>query len=128
MMLDWNDYRRQLAAGVKEIGQLSPDTIKGYVALGSAGQKTDRLGAKVRELIALAVAVTLRCDGCITVHTEAAIKCGATREEIAEALGVATNVNAGAALVYSARVMDAFKEYPSAASPRELDSLATLRQ
>lgn len=128
MMLDWNDYRRQLAAGVKEIGQLSPDTIKGYVALGSAGQKTDRLGAKVRELIALAVAVTLRCDGCITVHTDAAIKCGATREEIAEALGVATNVNAGAALVYSARVMDAFKEYPSAASPRESDSLATLRQ
>lgn len=128
MMLDWNDYRRQLAAGVKEIGQLSPDTIKGYVALSSAGQKTDRLGAKVRELIALAVAVTLRCDGCITVHTEAAIKCGATREEIAEALGVATNVNAGAALVYSARVMDAFKEYPSAASPRESDSLATLRQ
>ncbi len=128
MMLDWNDYRRQLAAGVKEIGQLSPDTIKGYVALSSAGQKTDRLGAKVRELIALAVAVTLRCDGCITVHTDAAIKCGATREEIAEALGVATNVNAGAALVYSARVMDAFKEYPSAASPRESDSLATLRQ
>ena len=128
MMLDWNDYRRQLAAGVKEIGQLSPDTIKGYVALSSAGQKTDRLGAKVRELIALAVAVTLRCDGCITVHTEAAIKCGATREEIAEALGVATNVNAGAALVYSARVMDAFKEYPSAASPRKSDSLATLRQ
>lgn len=127
-MLDWNDYRRQLAAGVNEIGQLSPDTIKGYVALSSAGQKTDRLGAKVRELIALAVAVTLRCDGCITVHTDAAIKCGATREEIAEALGVATNVNAGAALVYSARVMDAFKEYPSAASPRESDSLATLRQ
>jgi len=115
MMLDWNDYRKQLAAGVKEIGQLSPDTIKGYMALSAAGQKMDLLGAKVRELIALAVAVTLRCDGCITVHTEAAIKRGATREEIAEALGVATSVNAGAALVYSARVMDAFNKYPSAA-------------
>jgi AhpD family alkylhydroperoxidase len=128
MMLDWNDYRKQLAAGVKEIGQLSPDTIKGYMALSSAGQKTDLLGAKVRELIALAVAVTLRCDGCITVHTEAAIKRGATREEIAEALGVATTVNAGAPLVYSARVMDAFNEYPSATSPREPDSLANLRR
>ena len=61
----------------------------------------------MRELIALAVAVTLRCDGCITVHTDAAIKQGATREEIAEALGVAIAVNAGAALVYSTRVMDA---------------------
>ena len=84
MMLDWNDYRKQLAAGVKEIGQFSPDTIKGYVALSAAGQKTNLLGAKVRELIALAVAVTLRCDGCITVHTEAAIKHGATKEEIME--------------------------------------------
>jgi AhpD family alkylhydroperoxidase len=127
MMLDWNDYRKQLAVGVKEIGQLSPDTIKGYMALSAAGQKTDLLGAKVRELVALAVAVTLRCDGCITVHTEAAIKHGATKEEIAEALGVATSVNAGAALVYSARVMDAFREYPRAGSPHEPDSLANPR-
>jgi AhpD family alkylhydroperoxidase len=127
MMLDWNDYRRQLAVGVKEIGQLSPDTIKGYMALSGAGRKADLLGAKVRELVALAVAVTLRCDGCITVHTEAAIKHGATNEEIAEALGVATSVNAGAALVYSARVMDAFREYPRAASPNEPDSHANLR-
>jgi AhpD family alkylhydroperoxidase len=111
MMLDWNEYRRQLAAGVKEIAQLGPDTIKGYLELSSAGQKTDLLGAKVRELIALAAAVTLRCDGCITVHTEAAIKCGASKDEIAEALGVAIAVNAGAALVYSTRVMDAVKEY-----------------
>ena len=114
MMLDWNDYRKQLATEVKEIGQLSPDTIKGYMALSVAGQKTDLLGGKVRELIALAVAVSLRCDGCITVHTEAAIKQGATREEIVEALGVATAVNAGATLVYSARVLDALKEHPSA--------------
>jgi AhpD family alkylhydroperoxidase len=112
MMLDWNDYRKQLAAGVREVGELSPDTIRGYMALSAAGQKKDLLGAKIRELIALAVAVALRCDGCTTVHTEAAIKHGATKEEIAEALGVAISVNAGAALVYSTRVMDAFKEYP----------------
>jgi len=116
MMLDWNVYRQQLAVGVKDLGQLSPDTIKGYIELSSAGQKKNLLGAKTRELIALAVAVTLRCDGCITVHTEAAIKNGATREEIAEALGVATTVNAGAALVYSTRVMDAFKEHQLAVS------------
>lgn len=107
MMLDWNEYRKQLAAGVKQIGQLSPDTVKGYVELSSAGSKKNLLGAKVRELISLAVAVTLRCDGCIAVHTEAARRQGATDEEIAEALGVAVAVNAGAAMVYSARMMDA---------------------
>jgi AhpD family alkylhydroperoxidase len=107
MMLDWNEYRKQLAAGVKQIGQLSPDTVKGYVELSSAGSKKNLLGAKVRELIALAVAVSLRCDGCIAVHTEAVRRQGGTDEEIAEALGVAIAVNAGAAMVYSARVMDA---------------------
>ena len=57
-------------------------------------EKTNHLDAKTRELIALAVAVTTRCDGCITVHTDAAIKAGASKEEIAEALGVAVALNA----------------------------------
>ena len=109
-MLDWTTYRQQLSARLGEIAKLSPDTIKGYVALSGAGQKRDLLGPKTRELISLAVAVTIRCDGCITVHTEAAARHGASREEIAEALGVATAVNAGAALVYSARVLDAYEQ------------------
>jgi AhpD family alkylhydroperoxidase len=53
------------------------------------------------------VAVTTHCDGCIVFHTDAALKAGASKEEIAEALGVAIAMNAGAALVYSARVLDA---------------------
>jgi AhpD family alkylhydroperoxidase len=107
-MLDWNRYRQQVVAGVGGIAKLSPDTVKGYAHLQQAGALTGPLDAKTRELIALAVAVSLRCDGCITVHVAEAQKHGATKEEIAEALGVAVSVNAGAALVYSTRVMDAF--------------------
>jgi AhpD family alkylhydroperoxidase len=62
---------------------------------------------KAVELIALAVAVTTRCDGCIAVHAEAALKHSATHEEIADALGVAVDLNDGAAMVYSARTLDA---------------------
>jgi AhpD family alkylhydroperoxidase len=108
MMLDWDGYREQLLARTVEIGKASPDTVRGYRQLSDAGAKTHLLDAKVRELIALAVGVTRQCDGCIAVHTEAAIRQGATRGEIAEALGVAISVNAGAALVYSARAIDAF--------------------
>jgi AhpD family alkylhydroperoxidase len=108
MMLDWNDYRKELLVTIGQIATLSPDTVRGYSVLSGAGAKTGKLDAKTRELIALAVAVTTRCDGCITVHTDAAIKQGATKEEIAETLGVAVALNAGAALVYSARVMDAY--------------------
>jgi alkylhydroperoxidase/carboxymuconolactone decarboxylase family protein YurZ len=42
------------------------------------------------------------------VHSAAARARGATREEIAEVLGVAVSVNAGAAVVYSTRALDAF--------------------
>src|SRR5580658_1777607 len=108
MMLDWNQYLQQITTEMGEIGRTSPDVLRGYRTLSDAGSKTNKLDPKTRELIALAVAVSLRCDGCITVHTSAAIKNGATKEEIVEALGVATSVNAGAALVYSSRVVDAY--------------------
>lgn len=106
-MLDWKEYRGELFGRIGELSKIVPETVKGYQTLSSAGQKTNHLDAKQRELIALAVAVTVRCDGCIAVHTTEALKAGATKEEIAEALGVAIAINAGAALVYSARVMDA---------------------
>ena len=107
MMLDWNDYQKQLGAGIGELSKLSPDTVRGYMTLGAANAATSRLGEKTRQLISLAVAVTTHCDGCIVFHTDAALKAGASKEEIAEALGVAVSMNAGAALGYSARVLDA---------------------
>jgi len=107
-MKDWNGYRGQVIAGVGEFAKLSPETVRGYAALSGAGAKTGQLDAKTRELIALAVAVSLRCDGCIAVHSEAANKLGVTHGELAEALGVAVAVNAGAAMVYSTRTLDAF--------------------
>ena len=112
-MLDWNEYRKELAGRLGEFSQLSPGTMEGYKALATAGNKTGHLDAKTRELIAIAVGVTTRCDGCIAVHTEKAVAHGATREEIAEALGVAIALNAGAALTYSARVLDAHAQLPS---------------
>ena len=107
-MLDWNQYQKQVLSHVADIGKVNPEIVRGYRGLSDAGGKTNLLGPKTRELIALAVAVTRQCDGCITIHTDAAIKQGATHEEIVEALGVAIAVNAGAALVYSTRVIDAF--------------------
>ena len=108
MMMDWKAYRDQVNAAVREISTVNPELVKAYVGLSSANAKSTHLDAKARELIALAVAVTLRCDGCINAHTEAAIKAGASKEEVTEALGVAIMVNAGAAMVYSSRTIDAF--------------------
>ncbi|WP_217539439.1 carboxymuconolactone decarboxylase family protein [Stenotrophomonas sp. GbtcB23] len=108
-MMNWKEYRGEVKKRVGDLRTLTPETMKGYAALAMAGEKAVHLDGKTRELIALAVAVTTRCDGCIASHVEAAIAHGVSKEEIAEALGVAIALNAGAALVYSARTLDAFE-------------------
>lgn len=106
-LMDWSNYRGALMGRIGELGKLSPDSVGGYMMASGAGAKTNHLDEKTRQLISLAVAVTTRCDGCISVHSQKAVENGATTEEVAEALGVAIAMNAGAALVYSARALDA---------------------
>lgn len=108
-MFDWKKYRDELGRKIGELATLSPDTVGGYKLASGAGAKTANLDEKTRQLISLAVAVTTRCDGCIAFHTQAAVKAGAKPAEVAEALGVAVAMNAGAALVYSARALDALE-------------------
>ena len=118
MMLDWNNYQKEIGGRLGELSKLSPDTLKGYQTLSGANSKTTLLGEKTRQLISLAVAVTTRCDGCIVFHTDAALKAGASKEEISEALGVAVAMNAGAALIYSTRVLDAVEAKSAAAAAK----------
>jgi len=69
------------------------------------------LPAKIKELIALAIAVTTECDGCIAFHARGAARCGATAQEVAEALGVAILMNGGPGTVWGPRAYAAFQEF-----------------
>jgi hypothetical protein len=60
MMMDWNAYRDQVNAAVREISAANPEIVKAYGGLSHANAKSTHIDAKTRELIALAVAVTLR--------------------------------------------------------------------
>lgn len=71
-MLDWKKLRTQLMNRLGLLGKLQPNTMQAYQLLSKAGN--DVLDLKTKELISLACAVTTRCDGCISVHTDAAIK------------------------------------------------------
>jgi len=104
---DWDSYSAGLRARGKELTELHPELMKGFGALNRAAAATQHLDAKTREFIALAVAVTTRCQGCIDAHARKAKAAGATKAEVAEALGVAVALNAGAALTYSMHALDA---------------------
>ena len=93
---------------------LIPDVYRGYAELNTAAMKAGAVDAKTKELIALAVSVTLHCDGCIAAHARNASAKGASKPEVAEAIGVAIMLNGGPGTVYGPRAFDAFCEYADA--------------
>lgn len=94
-----------------EYGQASPSVMKGFQALHHAAASDNVLDAKTKELIALAIAVVVRCDGCIAFHVHDAIKAGASREEIVDALGVSVLMGGGPALMYVIEAMEALEQF-----------------
>ncbi|MEI2416311.1 carboxymuconolactone decarboxylase family protein [Orrella sp. JC864] len=111
MMNNWPETLSNLRKAGGKLAEKNPPVASAYRGLNEALGQGKALDAKTRELIALAVAVTTRCDGCISSHSAAARKAGATIEEVAEALGTAIALNAGAAYVYSARALEAFDQF-----------------
>lgn len=113
MMNDWKSTLTNLVKGVGNFAKSNKPVAEAFHKLEMATAQDDVLDAKTRELISLAVAVTTRCDGCISAHAGAAQKAGASKAEVAAALGTAIALNAGAAMVYSARALDAYDQLGS---------------
>jgi len=81
------------------IGRISPNIVEGYQTPGGVAAVTGLFGVKMNKLIALAVALAVRCDDCIAVYTAGAIQAGTTPEEIAAVHLIAAE-HAGAAHVH----------------------------
>lgn len=92
-----------------------PQVMQGFGALSKAALAPGAVDAKTKELIALAIGVATRCDGCIGFHCKALVQLGATVEEVRETLGVAVYMGGGPALMYAASAVAAFEEFSAAA-------------
>ena len=109
MFADWKNDVAHVKKSFGALGKKYPKMLQAYGALGAAAAEGNVLDAKTRELIALAVAVTTRCESCIGVHADEAVKAGATEEEVAAALAMSIALNAGAAYTYSLRALEGTK-------------------
>ena len=105
------DVREELRVPSRELRHAIPEVYEGYRQLHSSALAPGALDARVKELIALAIAVSKECDGCIAAHAHAAVLRGATPAEAAEAIGVTFLMNGGPATVYGPRAFAAFREY-----------------
>ncbi len=95
----------------RELRHAIPDVYKGFGEFHHAAFANGVLDVKTKELIAFAIAVVQRCDGCIASHAESAARAGATRQEAAEAIGVAMLMNGGPATIYGPRAYAAFCDF-----------------
>lgn len=88
----------------------APKTMQAFSGLARAALEPGTLDTRTKELLAIAIAIATRCDGCIGFHAKAAIKAGATREEILETLSMAIYMGAGPSMIYAAEALRAFDE------------------
>jgi AhpD family alkylhydroperoxidase len=110
-MAHGKDVLDELRSPTRELRDRIPGVFKAYGSLNSAVFADGALDGKTKELIALAIAVTRQCDGCIASHARRAARQGATSDETAEALGVAVLMNGGPGTVHAPRAFEAFREF-----------------
>jgi len=108
------DYRaltQRISGDLLTLRANTPAVMQAFNDLGRAATADGALSRKTKELIALALGVAAHCGGCIGFHVQTLVKLGATRQEIEEALGVATYMGGGPSLMYAAEAVSAFEEF-----------------
>ena len=105
----------QLLEHIKELmGKLSkglPGPMAGFGQLHEKAVAEGALSTRVKELIALAIGITVRCDGCIAYHVNEAVHAGATRQEVLETIGVAVLMGGGPSVVYGSEALEALEQF-----------------
>ncbi|MGE3770650.1 MAG: carboxymuconolactone decarboxylase family protein [Bdellovibrionales bacterium] len=111
MSKDYKAVTGDIVEYIKQLKPIIPDTLKGFYDMSGAATKDGALSKKTKEMIALAIGVANRCDGCIGFHAKALRDLGATREEVAEVLGMAIYMGGGPSLMYAADALRAFDQF-----------------
>src|ERR1700752_1838154 len=108
-MIDWQQVTKDVSAQLRNLRADAPEVMKAFSSLAQAATASKALDAKTKELIALGIAVAVRCDDCIAFHVKAALEQGASRAEVTEALGMAIYMGAGPSVMYASHALDPFE-------------------
>ena len=111
MSKDYVAITKQISSGIKTLRKDIPDVSPGFSTMAGAATRDGALSKKVKELVALGIAISTRCDGCIGFHTEALIKLGCTKAEFEETLGLAVYMGGGPSLMYAGDAMTAWGQF-----------------
>jgi len=91
---------------LRKYAELTPATMKAFADFDKAALADGALPVKMKELIAVAVAVTTQCPYCIDIHTKKAKLAGANETEIAEAVMVSAALRAGGSITHGLHCLE----------------------
>ena len=112
---NWPEMTTGLTVPLKELQAGLPEVMRSFSSLAHAATDAKVLDPKTKELIALGISVAVRCDACIAFHAEAAVRQGATRDEVMETMGMAIYIGAGPSVMYAAKAVEAYDQIRSKA-------------
>ncbi|SOC38585.1 carboxymuconolactone decarboxylase family protein [Ureibacillus acetophenoni] len=101
-------YQKSNISRLSELSKLAPDTFKAFAEFDKLALSEGLISKKVKELIAVAVAHVTGCPYCIEAHVNAYKRLEASKEEMAEAIMVATALKAGSAMAHGLNALQAF--------------------
>lgn len=110
-MMNWPERTKELTAQLRILRSDTPEVMKAFSGLAQAALAQKALDGRTKELIALGIAVAVRCDDCIGFHVKAALEHGASRDEVIETLGMAIYMGAGPSVMYANHAIDAFEQF-----------------
>lgn len=113
-MKNYPDIAAQYHSGYADLAEVIPDMTSAFGRLVMNTTESGTLSVKTKELIAFAIAIAVRCDGCMAHHSQAVLKAGATREEVGEMIGVAILMGGGPSTVYGAEALRAYDAFACA--------------
>jgi AhpD family alkylhydroperoxidase len=104
-------YEADLQVLIHRLGDAIPGPMDGLQYLSQQALNAGALSAKVKHLMALAVAIVVGCEGCIACHIRGALEAGATRQEIAETIGVAVMMGGAPSTVWGSQAFQALLQF-----------------
>lgn len=111
MIKSYKDLNEKVRTSMVKYAIESTDTMEGYIKIHKSAFEDGVLNKKTKELMALAIAITDRCDQCIALIINDALGSGATRREIVETINVAITMGGAPSVVYGAKALQAVEEF-----------------
>ena len=109
--MNWHALLNEAIETTGKYQSVAPDVFAGFGLMGKAAKKNGALSEKTKELIALGIAISTRCEICIAYHVNSLVRLKTNRDEFCEAMEMISYMGGGPSISYGAKALEAFDQF-----------------